>query len=138
MICRGGENVYPREIEEFLYTHPAVADVQVIGVPDRKYVEQVAAWVKLKEGVVCKRGRHQKLLQGPYRRLQDPPLHQVRRFFPHDGDRQDSEIQDEGNIDTGMGSGFGRGDRDGVVRESARRQINRHLNGRLFWTVMCR
>ena len=53
MICRGGENVYPREIEEFLYTHPAVADVQVIGVPDRKYVEQVAAWVKLKEGVVC-------------------------------------------------------------------------------------
>jgi len=53
MICRGGENVYPREIEEFLYTHPAVADVQVIGVPDCKYVEQVAAWVKLKEGVVC-------------------------------------------------------------------------------------
>ena len=53
MICRGGENIYPREIEEFLYTHPAVADVQVIGVPDRKYVEQVAAWIKLKEGVVA-------------------------------------------------------------------------------------
>jgi fatty-acyl-CoA synthase len=53
MVCRGGENIYPREIEEFLYTHPAVADVQVIGVPDRKYVEQVAAWIKLKEGVVC-------------------------------------------------------------------------------------
>jgi fatty-acyl-CoA synthase len=52
MICRGGENVYPREIEEFLYTHPAVADVQVVGVPDCKYVEQVAAWIKLKEGVV--------------------------------------------------------------------------------------
>ena len=53
MICRGGENIYPREIEEFLYTHPAIADVQVIGVPDCKYVEQMAAWIKLKEGFVC-------------------------------------------------------------------------------------
>jgi fatty-acyl-CoA synthase len=50
MIIRGGENVYPREIEEFLYTHPAVADVQVIGVPDEKYGEEIMAWVQLKEG----------------------------------------------------------------------------------------
>ena len=50
MICRGGENVYPREVEEFLYTHDAIADVQVIGVPSEKYVEEVMAWVKLKEG----------------------------------------------------------------------------------------
>jgi fatty-acyl-CoA synthase len=49
MILRGGENIYPREIEEFLYTHPAVADVQVIGVPDLKYGEEVMAWVKVKE-----------------------------------------------------------------------------------------
>jgi fatty-acyl-CoA synthase len=47
MIIRGGENVYPREIEEFLYTHPAVADVQVIGVPDERYGEEIMAWVKL-------------------------------------------------------------------------------------------
>ncbi len=47
MIIRGGENVYPREIEEFLYTHPAVADAQVIGVPDERYGEQVMAWVQL-------------------------------------------------------------------------------------------
>ncbi|GAB6081339.1 AMP-binding protein [Desulfuromonas carbonis] len=53
MIIRGGENIYPREIEEFLYTHPKVADVQVYGVPDRKYGEQVMAAVKLKEGVAC-------------------------------------------------------------------------------------
>jgi fatty-acyl-CoA synthase len=53
MICRGGENIYPREIEEFLYTHPGIADVQVIGVPDRKYVEQVAAWIKLKDGATA-------------------------------------------------------------------------------------
>ncbi len=50
MIIRGGENVYPREIEEFLYTHPAVADVQVIGVPDIRYGEEIMAWVKVHDG----------------------------------------------------------------------------------------
>ncbi|MEM7676806.1 MAG: AMP-binding protein [Myxococcota bacterium] len=50
MIIRGGENIYPREIEEFLYAHPAVEDVQVIGVPSAKYGEEVMAWVKVKEG----------------------------------------------------------------------------------------
>jgi fatty-acyl-CoA synthase len=50
MVIRGGENVYPREIEEFLYTHPAVADVQVIGVPDERYGEELMAWVKLHAG----------------------------------------------------------------------------------------
>jgi len=52
MIIRGGENVYPREVEEFLFTHPAVADVQVIGVPDSKYGEEIVAWVKLHPGQV--------------------------------------------------------------------------------------
>ncbi len=50
MIIRGGENVYPREIEEFLYSHPKVQDVQVFGVPDRKFGEQVCAWIRLREG----------------------------------------------------------------------------------------
>ncbi len=50
MIIRGGQNIYPREIEEFLYTHPQIADVQVVGVPDKKYGEEVCAWIKLKEG----------------------------------------------------------------------------------------
>ncbi|MFC5266592.1 AMP-binding protein [Kribbella qitaiheensis] len=50
MVIRGGENVYPREIEEFLYTHPDIADVQVIGVPDDKYGEELCAWIKLKDG----------------------------------------------------------------------------------------
>jgi fatty-acyl-CoA synthase len=50
MIIRGGENIYPREIEEFLYQHPDVSDVQVIGVPSARYGEEVMAWVKLREG----------------------------------------------------------------------------------------
>ena len=50
MIIRGGENVYPREIEEFLYTHPKVSDVQVIGVPDPRYGEEIMAWVRVKSG----------------------------------------------------------------------------------------
>jgi fatty-acyl-CoA synthase len=50
MIIRGGENIYPREVEEFLYTHPDVADVQVIGVPSEKYGEEVMAWVKPRDG----------------------------------------------------------------------------------------
>ncbi|MBO0842244.1 MAG: AMP-binding protein, partial [Nocardioides sp.] len=51
MVIRGGENIYPREIEEFLYTHPDIEDVQVIGVPDQKYGEELCAWVKLRSGV---------------------------------------------------------------------------------------
>ncbi len=47
MIIRGGENIYPKELEEFLYTHPAVLEAQVFGVPDEKYGEQVAVWVQL-------------------------------------------------------------------------------------------
>jgi fatty-acyl-CoA synthase len=50
MIIRGGENIYPREIEEFLYTHPLIADVQVVGLPDERHGEEVCAWVRLKCG----------------------------------------------------------------------------------------
>ncbi len=50
MIIRGGENIYPREIEEFLYTHPDIKDVQVVGVPSRKYGEEVAAFIQMKNG----------------------------------------------------------------------------------------
>jgi fatty-acyl-CoA synthase len=50
MIIRAGENIYPREIEEFLYQHPKVLDVQVVGIPDAVYGEEVMAWIILKEG----------------------------------------------------------------------------------------
>ncbi|UUW90338.1 AMP-binding protein [Pimelobacter simplex] len=50
MVIRGGENIYPREIEEFLYTHPDVEDVQVVGVPDQKYGEELCAWIRVRPG----------------------------------------------------------------------------------------
>ena len=50
MLIRGGENIFPREIEDFLYTHPAIEQVEVIGAPDEKYGEEVCAWIKLREG----------------------------------------------------------------------------------------
>ena len=52
MIIRGGENLYPREIEEFYLTHPKVKDVQVVGVPDKRYGEEACAWIILKKDMV--------------------------------------------------------------------------------------
>lgn len=53
MIIRGGENVYPREIEEFLYTHPKILDAQIVGVPDKVFGEEVCAWIILREGCIA-------------------------------------------------------------------------------------
>ena len=92
MVIRGGENVYPREIEEFLYTHPDVADVQVIGVPDPRYGEELMAWVKLiparSTPTSCA------VLPRQDRPLQDPPLRPLRRRVPDDRHRQGAEVRD--------------------------------------------
>ncbi len=64
MVIRGGENVYPREIEEFLYTHPKIIDVQVIGVPDAKYGEEICAWIKLKPGEQSLLKRYENFARG--------------------------------------------------------------------------
>jgi len=53
LVIRGGENVYPREVEEFLYTHPDIVDAQVVGVPDERYGEELMAWVRLRPGVTA-------------------------------------------------------------------------------------
>jgi fatty-acyl-CoA synthase len=53
MVIRGGENIYPREIEEFLFTHPKVEQAAVVGVPDTKYGEELCAWIKLKMASAC-------------------------------------------------------------------------------------
>jgi fatty-acyl-CoA synthase len=64
LVIRGGENVYPREIEEFLYTHPQISDVQVIGVPDAKYGEAIMAWIKVKAGTTLTAEEIQQYCQG--------------------------------------------------------------------------
>lgn len=64
MIIRGGENIYPREIEEFLYTHPKISDIQVYGVPDRKYGEQVMASIILKKGIEMSEEEVREFCQG--------------------------------------------------------------------------
>ena len=73
MIIRGGENIYPREIEEFLYTHPKILDVQIVGVPDEKYGEQVAAFIRVKEGEQLTPEEVRALLRGEDRPVQDSP-----------------------------------------------------------------
>jgi fatty-acyl-CoA synthase len=55
MVIRGGENVFPREIEEYLFRHPKIEDVQVIGVPDPRYGEEICAWIKLRAGETSSR-----------------------------------------------------------------------------------
>lgn len=72
MIIRGGENIYPREIEEYLYRHPKISDVQVYGVPDPKYGEQVMAAVKLKEGESCSADEIRDFCRGEIARYKVP------------------------------------------------------------------
>ena len=94
MIIRGGENVYPREIEEFLYTHPDIVDVQVIGVPDARYGEEVMAWVKARDGADLTTRGGAGVLRGPDRALQGAALRPGDRRVPDDGHRQGPEVQD--------------------------------------------
>ncbi len=82
MIIRGGENVYPREIEEFLYTHPSISDVQVIGVPDQKLGERVMAWVKLKEGSETTAEELSEFCNGQIAHFKIPALYKFTEDFP--------------------------------------------------------
>jgi fatty-acyl-CoA synthase len=82
MIIRGGENIYPREIEEFLYTHPAISDVQVIGVPDKKYGEAVMAWVRLKEGQLLTIENIREFCQGQIAHFKIPQYIRLTESFP--------------------------------------------------------
>jgi len=82
MIIRGGENVYPREVEEFLYTHPAVADVQVIGVPDERYGEELMAWVVLRPGTSLTEDEVREFCRGKIARFKIPRYVKVVEAFP--------------------------------------------------------
>jgi fatty-acyl-CoA synthase len=82
MIIRGGENVYPREIEEFLYQHPDIVDVQVIGVPDDRYGEEIMAWVRLREGASVTVDDVREFCQGKIAHYKVPRYVHVADEFP--------------------------------------------------------
>ena len=120
MIIRGGENVYPREVEEFLYTHPKVAEVQVVGIPDERLGEVVVAWIRLKAEESVDRGRDTEILRGKDRVLQDSPVCALRGAVSHDGDREDSEVPHPRDRDHRAWPGKGGEAGDGV--EALRRR----------------
>ncbi|MBZ5200949.1 AMP-binding protein [Planomicrobium chinense] len=82
MVIRGGENIYPREIEEFLYQHPSIQDVQVVGVPDPKYGEELMAWVILKEGQKLSSEELREYCQGKISRHKIPRYIEFTKEYP--------------------------------------------------------
>ncbi len=82
MVIRGGENVYPREIEEFLYGHPDIEDVQVIGVPDERFGEQLCAWIKLRDGTSATTEDIQDFCQGQIAHFKIPHYVKIVDSFP--------------------------------------------------------
>jgi fatty-acyl-CoA synthase len=82
VIIRGGENIYPREIEEFLYTCPGISDVQVVGIPDAKYGEQVVAWVKLEAGARLSPEDIRKFCEGKIAAFKVPKYVKIVDAFP--------------------------------------------------------
>jgi len=82
MVIRGGENLYPREIEEFLYQHPDVRDVQIVGVPDRKYGEELCAWIILRDGAVLDEHGVRAFCQGQIAHFKIPRYIRFVQEFP--------------------------------------------------------
>ena len=94
MIIRGGENVYPREVEEFLYTHPKVSEVQVVGIPDERLGEVVLAWIRLKTGESCTQDEIQSFCCGQIAYFKIPQHIRFVEEFPMTVTGKNPEIQD--------------------------------------------
>jgi fatty-acyl-CoA synthase len=82
MISRGGEKIFPREVEDFLYTHQKISDVQVIGVPSKKYGEEVMAWIKLKPGVTATADELKEYCKGKIAYFKIPAYIKFTETFP--------------------------------------------------------
>jgi fatty-acyl-CoA synthase len=105
MVIRGGENVYPREIEEFLYTHPKIADVQVIGVPDERYGEELMAWVILRPGASLTDDEVKAYCKGQIAHFKIPRYVKFVDAFPMTvtGKVQKFKMRDEATEELGLG-----------------------------------
>ena len=115
MVIRGGENVYPREIEEFLMGHPDVADVQVVGVPDPRYGEELMAWIVTRGGAELDRDAVAEFCKGKIAHYKVPALRSGGERVPDDRDRQGPEVQAARAGDRGARAGRS-GDRVRRVR----------------------
>ena len=82
ILIRGGENIFPREIEEFLYTHPKIADVSIVAVPDRKLGETVLAWIRLKAGETATEAEIRAFCQGKIAHFKIPQYIRFVDAFP--------------------------------------------------------
>jgi fatty-acyl-CoA synthase len=82
LVIRGGENIYPREIEEFLYRHPSIQDVQVFGVPDSRYGEELCAWIKVRVGEVLTEADVKVFCEGQIAHYKVPRLIRFVNEFP--------------------------------------------------------
>jgi fatty-acyl-CoA synthase len=82
LIIRGGENIYPREVEEFLYTHPKIADVQVVGLPDQRLGEVVVAWIRLRAGEQCSEEEVRDHCRGKIAHFKIPQIIRFVEAFP--------------------------------------------------------
>lgn len=104
MIIRGGENIAPREIEELLYQHPKVQDVQIVGVPDRKYGEEVAAWIKLRDGCTATEDEIREFCRDHLAHFKAPRYVKFVDTFPTTvtGKIQKFKIREQAIIDLGL------------------------------------
>jgi fatty-acyl-CoA synthase len=104
MVIRGGENVYPREIEEFIYTHPDVEDVQVIGVPDARYGEELMAWVRLRPGATIEPEAIREFCQGRVAHFKIPRYVRFVDAFPMTvtGKVQKFKMREQAMADLGL------------------------------------
>ena len=109
MIIRGGENVYPREIEEFLYAHPAIADVQVVGVPDERLGEEIVAWVIARDGAAIDSDEVREFCKGKIAHFKIPRHVVACEEFPMTvtGKIQKHKLRDRAVEELGLGASVG-------------------------------
>ena len=124
MIIRGGENLYPREIEEFLFRHPKIQEVQVFGVADAKYGEELCAWIKVRDGEAMTADEVREFCEGQIAHQKVPRYVEFVEFLPDDRYRQGAKIPDAQDRRRAPGAESGR-DRLIVLWTGSRAAVRR-------------
>ena len=108
VVIRGGENIFPREIEEFLYTHPAIADVQAFGVPDPRYGEELCVWIRRREGAALTEEEVIAFCRASIAHYKAPRYVRFVETLSDDGHRKGAEIPDAARDDGRIGARRGK------------------------------